>query len=77
MEYNAAGQVVRGQERARPRSRYEEDVLENNHTAVWGSWYDLEAGTWGYACCHNTVPHAYCTGRAGIEAADASKRGSA
>lgn len=77
VEYNAAGQVVRGQERARPRSRYEEDVLENNHTAVWGSWYDLEAGTWGYACCHNTVPHAYCTGRAGIEAADASKRGSA
>ncbi|WFD29852.1 mRNA splicing protein [Malassezia sp. CBS 17886] len=42
VEYSRSGQVVRGQERARVKSRYEEDVFESNHTSVWGSWYDLE-----------------------------------
>ncbi len=32
------------------RSRYEEDVLINNHSAVWGSYW--KDGNWGYACCH-------------------------
>jgi pre-mRNA-processing factor SLU7 len=44
----------------------------NNHTAVWGSWYDLPTGLWGYACCHSCVHLSYCTGRAGIEATKAS-----
>lgn len=51
------------------RSRYEEDVLTNNHTSVWGSWW--RDGTWGYACCHQTVRNSYCTGRAGEAAATA------
>ena len=68
VEYSATGQVIRGQERARARSRYEEDVYENNHTSVWGSWYDIERAVWGYACCHNTMLRSYCTGQAGIEA---------
>lgn len=68
VEYSATGQVIRGQERARARSRYEEDVSENNHTSVWGSWYDIERAVWGYACCHNTMLRSYCTGQAGIEA---------
>ena len=38
VEYDAAGRVLRGQE-VKARSRYEEDVLINNHTAVWGSWW--------------------------------------
>lgn len=41
----------------------------NNHTQVWGSWYDPSTGLWGYACCHSTVHISYCTGQAGIEAA--------
>lgn len=41
----------------------------NNHTHVWGSWYDSSTGLWGYACCHSTVHISYCTGQAGIEAA--------
>jgi len=44
-------------------------VYINNHTHVWGSWYDPLAGSWGYACCHSTVHISYCTGQAGIEAA--------
>lgn len=47
-------------------------VFVNNHTAVWGSWYDPASGTWGYACCHSSVHMSYCTGDAGIDAARAS-----
>ncbi|PKI83075.1 Slu7p [Malassezia vespertilionis] len=32
VEYSPAGHVIRGQERAKAKSRYEEDVYENNHT---------------------------------------------
>lgn len=44
----------------------------NNHTAVWGSWYDPSSGTWGYRCCHSIIHISYCSGEAGIEAAQAS-----
>ena len=47
-------------------------VYINNHTAVWGSWYDATSGEWGYACCHSVVHVSYCTGLAGIEATQAS-----
>lgn len=46
-------------------------VYDQNHTTIWGSWYDLASGNWGYACCHSTIPNTYCTGRAGIEASKA------
>ncbi|KAL1736066.1 Pre-mRNA splicing Prp18-interacting factor-domain-containing protein [Schizophyllum commune] len=72
VEYSRSGQVIKGRERAKARSKYPEDVLINNHTAVWGSWYDKETGAWGYACCHNTVHLSYCAGKAGIEATEAS-----
>jgi hypothetical protein len=47
-------------------------VYVNNHTSVWGSWYDTASSTWGYACCHSTVHISYCTGEAGKQAATAS-----
>jgi pre-mRNA-processing factor SLU7 len=47
-------------------------VYINNHTSVWGSWYDTTSSTWGYACCHSTVHISYCTGEAGKQAAAAS-----
>lgn len=72
VEYSPSGQVIKGQARATPKSRYEEDVLDTNHTSVWGSWYDMSTGAWGYKCCHNTVHRSYCTGKAGIEAASAA-----
>lgn len=49
-----------------------DSVYINNHTSVWGSWYDTSSGTWGYACCHSTIHISYCAGKAGIEAAEAS-----
>jgi len=58
VEYSRTGQVIKGQERAKVKSRYEEDVLIGNHTAVWGSYW--EAGDWGYACCKSTVKNSYC-----------------
>jgi len=72
VEYSRTGQVIKGRERAKAKSKYPEDVLINNHTAVWGSWYDLSSGIWGYACCQSTLHISYCAGQAGIEAARAS-----
>eukprot|EP00455_Lapot_gusevi_P042431 TRINITY_DN5034_c0_g1_i16.p1 TRINITY_DN5034_c0_g1~~TRINITY_DN5034_c0_g1_i16.p1 ORF type:complete len:378 (-),score=126.97 TRINITY_DN5034_c0_g1_i16:197-1258(-) len=63
VEYSADGRVIKGQEKAIPTSKYAEDVLENNHTSVWGSYW--QDGRWGYACCCQTIRNAYCTGRAG------------
>ena len=67
-EYDARGRVVRGQE-VKVVSKYEEDVLVGNHTAIWGSWYDIVSGQWGYACCHGTTKGSYCTGEEGKAAA--------
>ncbi|KAF8392197.1 hypothetical protein HHK36_022539 [Tetracentron sinense] len=60
-----------GQEEiAVPRSKYEEDAYINNHTSVWGSWW--KDHQWGYKCCKQMIRNSYCTGAAGIEAAEAS-----
>ncbi|KAJ9474344.1 Pre-mRNA-splicing factor SLU7 [Pseudozyma hubeiensis] len=72
VEYNQAGKVVKGLEKVTPKSKWEEGVVENNHTQVWGSWYDVEVGAWGYACCRSMVWNSYCTGEAGIEASKAT-----
>ncbi|VDC07706.1 unnamed protein product [Peniophora sp. CBMAI 1063] len=72
VEYDRTGKVVKGRERVKVRSKYAEDVYMNNHTAVWGSWYDRDTGVWGYACCHSSIHASYCTGAAGIEAAKES-----
>ena len=58
------------QEAAVPRSKYEEDIYINNHTTVWGSWW--KDHQWGYKCCKQTIRNSYCTGAAGIEAAEAA-----
>uniref|UniRef100_A0A8C5PA64 Pre-mRNA-splicing factor SLU7 n=1 Tax=Leptobrachium leishanense TaxID=445787 RepID=A0A8C5PA64_9ANUR len=63
VEYSRHGTVIKGQEKAVARSKYEEDVLMNNHTCIWGSfWKD---GRWGFKCCHSFVKMSYCTGEAG------------
>ncbi|KAJ0829401.1 putative pre-mRNA-splicing factor SLU7 domain-containing protein [Helianthus annuus] len=70
VEYDRAGRIIKGQEMALPKSKYEEDVYINNHTAVWGSWW--KDHQWGYKCCKQFVRNSYCTGAAGIEAAEAA-----
>ncbi|KIM69189.1 hypothetical protein SCLCIDRAFT_103488 [Scleroderma citrinum Foug A] len=72
VEYSRTGQVVKGQERVKARSKYPEDVYINNHTAVWGSWYDMATGDWGYSCCHSSVHMSYCSGDAGKAASRSS-----
>ncbi|XP_014273947.1 pre-mRNA-splicing factor SLU7 [Halyomorpha halys] len=62
-EYTRYGTVIKGQEKEVVRSRYEEDVLINNHTTVWGSFW--HSGKWGYKCCHSFIKGSYCTGEAG------------
>lgn len=69
-EYSRAGTVIKGQEKATVRSRYEEDVYFNNHTSVWGSYWTK--GSWGYKCCHSLIKESYCLGEAGKQAAIAS-----
>ncbi|CAH2038993.1 unnamed protein product [Thlaspi arvense] len=70
VEYDRAGRIIKGQEVILPKSKYEEDVYANNHTSVWGSWW--KDHQWGYKCCQQTIRNSYCTGSAGIEAAEAS-----
>jgi hypothetical protein len=50
------------------KSKYEEDVFANDHTSVWGSWYNKHLG-WGYDCCHANEKSAYCVGLKGRERA--------
>jgi pre-mRNA-processing factor SLU7 len=62
VEYDEAG-LIKGAPRKAAKSKYAEDVLINNHTSVWGSWWsDFK---WGYACCHSFVKNSYCTGEMG------------
>ncbi|KAL4631301.1 pre-mRNA-splicing factor SLU7-like [Arapaima gigas] len=64
VEYSRHGAVIKGLEKAVACSKYEEDVLINNHTCIWGSYW--REGRWGYKCCHSMVKQSYCTGEAGI-----------
>ncbi|KAI6659787.1 Pre-mRNA-splicing factor SLU7-like [Oopsacas minuta] len=66
IEYSRTGRVVKGEERAPVKSKYEEDKLDSNHTAVWGSYW--KEGKWGYSCCHSLIKLSYCTGLAGQQA---------
>lgn len=70
VEYDRAGRIIKGQEVVLPRSKYEEDTYVNNHTSVWGSWW--KDHQWGYKCCKQLIRNSYCTGSAGIEAAEAA-----
>jgi len=69
-EYDRAGRLLRGAEIAVKKSRYEEDSRDQNHTAIWGSFW--KGGLWGYACCRSHQKGSYCTGARGIEAANAA-----
>ena len=60
VEYNRFGKVIKGDQRAPVKSKYVEDIYENEHTAVWGSYWSKHR--WGYACCHSLLRQSYCTG---------------
>ncbi|RMZ72152.1 cytoskeleton assembly control sla2 [Pyrenophora seminiperda CCB06] len=71
VEYDERGNI-KGAPKLKAKSKYPEDILLNNHTSVWGSWWSNFQ--WGFACCHSTVKNSYCTGEAGKEAFELADR---
>lgn len=47
-----------------------EDLLEADHKAVWGSFYDRETRRWGYGCCRGTDKGQPCVVAAAAAAAE-------
>ncbi|KAJ5153259.1 Pre-mRNA-splicing factor slu7 [Penicillium canariense] len=65
VEYDESG-AIKGAPKTATKSKYPEDIMVNNHTSVWGSWwYEFK---WGYSCCFSTVKNSYCTGVEGKKA---------
>ncbi|KAF2643344.1 hypothetical protein P280DRAFT_250296 [Massarina eburnea CBS 473.64] len=71
VEYDERGRI-KGAPKVKAKSKYAEDVLINNHTSVWGSWWS--SFQWGYTCCHSMTKNSYCTGEAGKEGFAAAER---
>jgi pre-mRNA-processing factor SLU7 len=71
VEYDELG-LIKGAPKVVGKSKYPEDILVNNHTAVWGSWW--KTYQWGYACCHSNIKNSYCTGEEGKEAFEDAHR---
>ena len=71
VEYDEKG-LIKGAPKVSVKSKYPEDVMINNHTSVWGSWWSNFK--WGYACCHSTVKNSYCTGEEGKLAFEEANR---
>jgi len=42
------------------KSKYKEDVSENGHTGVWGSYFEKDEMKWGYSCCKVQVRGERC-----------------
>jgi pre-mRNA-processing factor SLU7 len=71
IEYDESG-AIKGAPKLIAKSKYAEDVMINNHTSVWGSWWSNFQ--WGYACCHSMTKNSYCTGEEGIAAFEEADR---
>ncbi|KAK9870468.1 hypothetical protein WA026_008027 [Henosepilachna vigintioctopunctata] len=65
IEYSRSGAIIKGQEKEVIKSKYEEDVYPNNHTSVWGSFW--QGGQWGYKCCRSFIKNSYCLGGAHLD----------
>lgn len=65
LEYDESG-AIKGTPKVSSKSKYPEDVLINNHTSVWGSWWSNFR--WGYSCCHSLIKNSFCTGEEGKKA---------
>lgn len=71
VEYDRHGRVIKGAPKVSVKTKYEEDVFINNHSSVFGSYYNRARATWGYKCCHSSLKNSYCTGDKGKLANDA------
>ncbi|KAL7544676.1 hypothetical protein ACHAWF_008044 [Thalassiosira exigua] len=66
------GAAAKQKKRAPVPCKYEEDVVSNAHTAVWGSYFHKGAFKWGYADDHSLIRSSYGTGANGRIANDES-----
>eukprot|EP01041_Mallomonas_annulata_P010435 gene10435-21776_t len=71
-EYSRDGRVIKGAGKMIPRTKYEEDIYINNHTAIWGSYFNRGRRSWGFSCCHSLVKNSYCVGEKGKTIHDAA-----
>ncbi|XP_010445230.1 PREDICTED: pre-mRNA-splicing factor SLU7-B-like [Camelina sativa] len=69
--YDGAGRIRKGQE-MKLSEKYAEDIYINNHTSVWGSWWN--AHRWGYQCCKQTVKNSFCTAECPEKVQDLRRR---
>jgi len=60
LEYNRYGSIVKTQDKAEVKSKYIENEFANNHSSVWGSFYN--DGKWGFKCCRSLDRNSYCKG---------------
>eukprot|EP00830_Metopus_es_P016285 TRINITY_DN4988_c0_g1_i1.p1 TRINITY_DN4988_c0_g1~~TRINITY_DN4988_c0_g1_i1.p1 ORF type:complete len:465 (-),score=148.35 TRINITY_DN4988_c0_g1_i1:10-1404(-) len=63
-EFHPDGKIKKVTGKTLKKTKYEEDVFINNHTGVWGSYYDDDLG-WGYACCLSHEKLSTCKGEEG------------
>ena len=75
IEYDPS-KTIKGAPKAEAKLKYPKDLLTNNHSSIWGSWWaNFE---WGYACCHSTIKNSYCTrseGKLAFEEAENMRTG--
>ncbi|XP_037931948.1 pre-mRNA-splicing factor Slu7 [Teleopsis dalmanni] len=60
VEYSRSGKIIKGMEKPKAKSVYTEDIYNNNHTKIWGSYWSV--GRWGYKCCKSFIKGSYCIG---------------
>jgi len=60
-EYTREGNLLDDMENI-PKSKCPEDILINDHSCVWASYYDRKSGKWGYACCRQLDKRSVCVG---------------
>jgi pre-mRNA-processing factor SLU7 len=73
VEYTRDGRVFKGgmsTKQVAQKSKYEEDVHQNGHTAVFGSYFHIGGFCWGYGDDHSLVKNSYGTGANGRIAND-------
>lgn len=64
VEFGRDGKPKNLYDKGRGKSKYDEDRLINNHSSVWGSWWNEELG-WGYKCCFSNEKQSMCLGEKG------------
>eukprot|EP00931_Biecheleriopsis_adriatica_P124102 TRINITY_DN99200_c0_g1_i1.p1 TRINITY_DN99200_c0_g1~~TRINITY_DN99200_c0_g1_i1.p1 ORF type:complete len:303 (-),score=75.81 TRINITY_DN99200_c0_g1_i1:54-962(-) len=60
VEYSADGRVLKARQCLHQTSKYQEDELIGEHSSVWGSYFEISTGRWGFKCCKQCVQTDKC-----------------